>query len=386
MGLDTGAEGLQRLPIYRGRSGLKKKPFDIILFFAVVMLLAIGLVMVLSASAVIAEHDFGDTFYYVKRQAIFAVLGIALMIMASEIDYWLYREHVRVIFLSALLSLMIVLIPGIGVIRGGARSWIGIGAFSIQPAEFAKLALIVTLAVYLERHHERLGSFWRGLFPPLLLGVFFFALIMLQPDLGTGTVLLGTTVFMTFVAGARLLHLFLLGGVGLVAFAGLVAAAPYRLQRILAYLDPWQDPLGAGYQTIQSLYAIGPGGLFGLGLGMSRQKYQYLPEPYNDFIFAITAEELGLIGATFVLLLFGVIIWRGYLIALYAPDHFARLTAVGITSMILIQVLINVGVVIGLLPVTGITLPLMSAGGSSLLIILYGLGVLLNISRYQERI
>lgn len=371
---------------HRKSVDLHKQPYDVLLLSAVILLLLIGLIMVMSASAVIAEHDFGDAFYYVKRQAIFAALGLLAMMFASSIDYWHYREHVRAIAIISLLSLILVLIPGIGVIRGGARSWIGIGAFSIQPAEFAKLALIMMLAVYLERHHARLTFFWKGLFPPLFISVLFFALIMLQPDLGTGTVLLGSAILMTFVAGARLRHLFLLGGLGVIAFSGLIAAAPYRLKRILAYLDPWQDPLGAGYQTIQSLYAIGPGGLFGLGLGLSRQKYQYLPEPYNDFIFAITAEELGLVGATIVLFLFGVIIWRGFLIALYAPDHFARFTAVGMTSVILIQVLINIGVVIGLLPVTGITLPLMSAGGSSLVIILFGLGVLLNISRYRERL
>lgn len=211
-----------------------------------------------------------------------------------------------------------------------------------------------------------------------------FGLIMLQPDLGTGTVLMGTVMVMIFAAGARILHLGLLALAGMAGFAGLVLAAPYRIQRILAFLDPWQDPLGAGYQTIQSLYAIGPGGLMGLGLGNSLQKFNYLPEPYNDFIFSILAEELGFIGGSFVLLLFLILVWRGLRTAITAPDLFGSFLAIGITGMISLQVLINIGVVTGVFPVTGITLPFISAGGSSLTLILTAVGILLNISRYSR--
>lgn len=207
---------------------------------------------------------------------------------------------------------------------------------------------------------------------------------MLQPDLGTGAVLVGASLLIIYTAGARLVHLSYLGLVGVLGLVGLIAAAPYRLKRITAFLDPWQDPLGAGYQAIQSLYAIGPGGLVGLGLGMSRQKYSYLPEPQTDFIFSIIAEELGFIGGTFVLALFILLLWRGMRTAITAPDTFGSLLAAGIVGMIAVQVIINIGVVIGMFPVTGITLPLISAGGSSLTLMLTSIGVLLNISRFSR--
>jgi cell division protein FtsW len=207
---------------------------------------------------------------------------------------------------------------------------------------------------------------------------------MLQPDLGTGVVLMGTAVVLIFAAGARVSHFVGLGMIGLAGFAGLVLSAPYRIKRITSFLDPWSDPLGSGYQIIQSMYAIGPGGLLGLGLGQSRQKHLYLPEPYNDFIFSIVAEELGFVGGTLVLLLFLLILWRGMRVAITAPDLFGNLLALAIVGMITIQVVINVGVVTGMFPVTGITLPFLSYGGSSLTLMLTGVGVLLNISRFSR--
>jgi cell division protein FtsW len=238
------------------------------------------------------------------------------------------------------------------------------------------------LAKWLSNNQKDIVSFTKGLVPTLGIVCAAFGLIMLQPDLGTGTVLLGTSVLMIFIAGMRLKHLFGLALLGVLGFVGLILAAPYRMARITAFLDPWQDPLGTGYQLIQSLYAIGPGGLMGLGLGMSRQKFLYLPEPYNDFIFSILAEELGFIGGAMVLLLFLLLLWRGMRIAITAPDLFGSLLAVGIIGMLAIQVVINVGVVTGMFPVTGITLPFLSYGGSSLTLMLTGIGVLLNISRY----
>jgi hypothetical protein len=224
----------------------------------------------------------------------------------------------------------------------------------------------------------------RGLLPPLGLVGVAFGLIMLQPDLGTGVVLFGASLLIIYTAGARLLHLSYLGMVGLAGFVGLIIAAPYRFERITSFLDPWKDPLGGGYQIIQSVYAIGPGGLMGLGLGMSRQKYSYLPEPQTDFIFSIIAEELGFIGGSFVLVLFTLLLWRGMRTAITAPDTFGSLLATGIVGMIAVQVIINIGVVIGMFPVTGITIPLISAGGSSLTLMLTSIGVLLNISRYSR--
>ncbi|WP_159883948.1 stage V sporulation protein E [Paenibacillus puerhi] len=357
---------------------------DLYLLGSTLLLLVIGVVMVYSASAVLAFREFGDAFYYLKRQALFAALGVVALFFTMNMDYEVWRKYAKVVLLVCFVMLLAVLVPGIGVVRGGARSWLGIGSFGIQPSEFMKIGMIMFLAKWLSGQHHPITHFTKGLLPPLGLVGLAFGLIMLQPDLGTGAVLVGAALLIIYAAGARLRHLSYFGLVGVLGFVGLVIAAPYRLKRITAFLDPWQDPLGAGYQSIQSLYAIGPGGLVGLGLGMSRQKYSYLPEPQTDFIFSIIAEELGFIGGSCVLLLFMVLVWRGMRTAITAPDSFGSLLATGIVGMIAVQVVINIGVVIGMFPVTGITLPLISAGGSSLTLMLTSIGVLLNISRYSR--
>ena len=357
---------------------------DLWILISTLLILTIGVIMVYSASAVLALHDFGDSYYYLKRQLIFAVLGIVAMIITMNTDYRLWKRFAKVGIIISFVLLILVLIPGIGVVRGGARSWLGIASFGIQPSEFMKLAMILFISKLLSEQHSRITSFRTGLMPMLLLLGSAFGLIMLQPDLGTGAVLIGATMMVIFTAGARISHIVWLGAAGFAGIVGLIAAAPYRLRRITAFLDPWEDPLGAGYQAIQSLYAIGPGGLVGLGLGMSRQKYNYLPEPQTDFIFSIIAEELGFIGGATVLLLFLMLVWRGMRIAITAPDTFGSLLAVGIVGMIAVQVLINIAVVTGMMPVTGITLPLISAGGSSLTLMLTAIGILLNISRYSK--
>lgn len=357
---------------------------DFYLLIATLGLLAAGIVLVYSASAVIAFREYGDSLYYLKRQLVFAGLGLAAMTFAMNVDYWIWKKYAKVGLIVCFALLVIVLIPGVGVVRGGARSWLGIGSFGIQPSEFMKLAIIVFLAKTLSERPEKLASFTRGLLPPLALAGLAFGLIMLQPDLGSGAVLIGAALIIIYAAGARVSHLAALGAAGLAGFAALVAAAPYRMQRIAGFLDPWSDPLGSGYQIIQSLYAIGPGGLVGLGLGASRQKHSYLPEPQTDFIFSIAAEELGFLGGALLLGLFLLLIWRGMRASITAPDSFGSLLAVGIVGMIGVQTFINIGVVIGLLPVTGITLPLISAGGSSLTLLLTAIGVLLNVSRYSR--
>lgn len=315
---------------------------------------------------------------------LFAAVGIAAMFFIMNIDYWTWRTWAKVIIIICFILLIIVLIPGIGNERNGSRSWIGVGAFSIQPSEFMKLAMISFLAKFLSEKQKLITSFNKGLVPSLGLVFLAFGLIMLQPDLGTGTVMVGTCIVMIFIAGARIRHFVILGLIGLAGFVGLVLSAPYRMKRITSFLDPWEDPLGSGFQIIQSLYAIGPGGLFGLGLGQSRQKFFYLPEPQTDFIFAILSEELGFIGGSFVIILFALLLWRGIRIALGAPDLYGSFLAVGIVAMVAIQVMINIGVVTGLMPVTGITLPFLSYGGSSLTLMLMAIGVLLNISRYSK--
>ncbi|MFD1176056.1 stage V sporulation protein E [Paenibacillus puldeungensis] len=357
---------------------------DFWLLASILGLLAIGIVMVYSAGSVLGFHDYGDSFYFVKRQLLFAVLGLIAMFFTMNFDYRLLRNYAKLALIICFGLLVIVLIPGIGDVRGGARSWLGISSFGIQPSEFMKLGMILFLSYLLSKEDYKITHFTKGLLPPLGCIGAAFGLIMLQPDLGTGTVMLGASLFIVFTAGARIKHLAGLAAIGVVGFIGLILAAPYRLQRITAFLDPWSDPLGAGYQIIQSLYAIGPGGLAGLGLGMSRQKYSYVPEPQTDFIFSILSEELGFIGGLLVLLLFLILIWRGMRIAMTVDDTFGSLLAVGIVGMVGVQVVINIGVVIGMMPVTGITLPLISYGGSSLTLILTALGILLNLSRYAR--
>lgn len=357
---------------------------DIWLIVAIVSLLAIGIVMVYSAGAVLGFRDYGDSFYFAKRQLLFAVLGLIAMVITMNVDYHIWNRYAKVALVICFGLLVIVLIPGVGNVRGGARSWLGIGSFGIQPSEFMKLAMVIFLSYLLSKPNHHITKFTKGLLPALAIMGAAFGMIMLQPDLGTGTVMMGAALLLIFVAGAQIKHLLSLALVGVAGFVGLVLAAPYRLARITAFLDPWQDPLGAGYQSIQSLYAIGPGGLVGLGLGASRQKYSYVPEPQTDFIFSILAEELGFIGCITVILLFLLLVWRGMRAAITAPDSFGTLLATGIVGIVAVQVIINIGVVIGLMPVTGITLPLISYGGSSLTLMLTALGILLNISRYAR--
>ncbi|OLO40797.1 stage V sporulation protein E [Alkalihalophilus pseudofirmus] len=357
---------------------------DFLLMIATIALLTIGVIMVYSASAVWAQYKFDDSFFFAKRQFFFAGVGVAAMLFIMNVDYWTWRKWSKVLLIICFILLIIVLIPGVGLVRGGARSWLGVGAFSIQPSEFMKMAMIAFLAKYLSENQKKITSLKRGLVPSLSLVLLAFGLIMLQPDLGTGAVMVGTCVIMIFVSGARIAHFVGLALIGVAGFVALIISAPYRIKRITSFLDPWSDPLGSGFQIIQSLYAIGPGGLLGLGFGESRQKYFYLPEPQTDFIFAIITEELGFIGGAVIILLFGILLWRGIRVALGAPDLFGSFLAVGIIAMVAIQVMINIGVVIGLMPVTGITLPFISYGGSSLTLMLVAIGVLLNISRFSR--
>lgn len=355
---------------------------DYVLLTAVLILLLIGVLMVYSASSVWSDYKFGDEFFYLKRQMLFAIAGLIGIWVMVKIPYFKWVNWAVVIYIACFVLLIALFIPGVGIVRGGAKSWIGVGAFSIQPSEFMKLGLILLFAKLLPQNQHKLPNFLQGFMPMLLLILLPFGLIMLQPDLGTGVVFVLSGMLLLFIAGAKISHFIGLASLGLVGLAGLIISAPYRISRIQAFLNPWEDPLGDGFQIIQSLYAIGPGGLMGLGFGNSMQKYFYLPEPQTDFIFSVMAEELGLIGGTFILFLFFIVVWRGFLIAVHAQDLSASLMAFGITSLIMIQVMINISVVIGLIPVTGITLPLLSYGGSSLTLTLLSLGILLNISRY----
>lgn len=357
---------------------------DMLLLFLVLSLLGIGLVMVYSSSHVWAAYKFDDAYFFVKRQFLFAVVGVIGMFIISYVPYFLWRKYVVVILTVCFLLLLLVLVPGIGIVRGGAQSWIGIGAFSIQPSEFIKLGLILYLGHYLSNLIHEKKSFMKHFLLPLLYVFVAFGLIMIQPDFGTGVVLVGTCVLMVFIAGTKIKYFVYLGLLGLVGFAALIISAPYRMSRITSFLNPWEDPQGDGFQIIQSLYAIGPGKLMGVGLGKSLQKYFYLPEPQTDFIFAIIGEEFGFIGAGFVICLFLLLCWRGIRIALQTNDYFGKFISFGIITMLTIQVMINISVVIGLIPVTGITLPFLSYGGSSLTLTLCSVGIVLNVSRYTR--
>lgn len=363
---------------------LKKATPDYAIIILTFALLLVGVIMVYSASSVWATYKFHDSLFFAKRQLLFAGIGVIAMFIISNIDYWVWRTYAKTILIICFILLVVVLIPGVGLQRGGAQSWIGVGSFTIQPSEFMKLGMISFLSKFLAENQKKITSFKKGLGPSLALVFVAFGMIMLQPDLGTGTVMVGTCIVIMFVAGARLSHFSYLGLLGVAGFVALILSAPYRIKRITGFLDPWSDQLGSGFQIIQSLYAIGPGGLFGLGFGQSRQKFMYLPEPQTDFIFAILAEELGFIGGCFVLILFALLLWRGIRVAMNAPDLYGTFLGVGIVGMIAIQVMINVGVVTGMMPVTGITLPFLSYGGSSLTLMLMAMGVLLNISKHAK--
>lgn len=352
---------------------------DIIMFTATVVLLGLGLVMVMSASSAMALSRFNDPFHYIKRQLIWATGGLIAMAVLSRTDYRILRKVARGGLAVAFLLLVVVLFAGVEI--SGSRRWIDLGVLSLQPSEVAKFAVINFVAAFCAARRESIRRFGSGLVPPLAVAAAAFALVMLEPDFGTAGVLVVTVVVMLFAAGAQIYQLCLVGAAALPLMGLLVWIEPYRFQRILAFLDPWKDPSDTGWNVIQSLLALGSGGLFGLGLGESRQKFAYLPEQHTDFIFAILGEELGFVGTVVVVALFFVLGWRGYRTAMLAPDLFGSVLAVGLTTMIVLQAVINVGVVTGSLPITGITLPMISFGGSSLSVTLAGIGVLMNISR-----
>lgn len=339
--------------------------------------------MVYSASNVVALYEYNDSLYYFKRQLFFWLIGILLMGLIINSDIYKIRKFVSGIFFVCLALLILVLIPGIGIVRGGARSWIGVGSFSLQPSEFMKLGLVLLLAKYLGDNYQDMEKFFNFLLVLILVAVVFL-IILLQPDFGTGLVILLSCVSLLFASGAPFKYFVLLGIVGALGMAFLIISAPYRIERITAFINPWEDPLGSGFQGIQSLFAITPGGLLGHGFNQSMQKHFFLPEPQNDFIFAIIVEEFGLIGGAIVLFMYFIIIYRGIKISLSVDDNFLRFLSLGIVISLFIQVFINVGVVVGLLPVTGITLPLFSYGGSSLVLTLISLGILISISKYQN--
>lgn len=363
---------------------VKKHAPDFLLLWVSIALAIFGVLMVYSASSVYADVHFDNQFYFLKKQAKLLILGITTIVLVMRVKYWKLRDMAPLILLISILALILVLIPGIGIERNFSRRWLWIGFTDFQPSELSKVATVIFLATFLERKGERMQLFKKGFIPALSVLGLVCLLILGEPDLGTAALLAFTGFVMLFIGGARIGHLVGLAGMGSAMMGLAIYLKPYRLQRFLAFLNPWADPRGSGYQIIQALYALGPGGLWGLGLGNSRQKLLFLPEPHNDFILSIIGEELGFICTTMVVLAFAIIAWRGFRIALKAPDTFSCLLAVGITSMITLQAALNILVVTASIPVTGITLPFISYGGTSLLITMGSIGILLNISKYIQ--
>jgi cell division protein FtsW len=360
----------------------RKLKSDRILFTAAVLLVCVSVVMVYSASAALAFDRFGQAGMFLTKQALWTALGLAALAAAMRIDYRTYRNEAFIWSLTGMVAVLLILVLFRAPVNG-ARRWFNVGGLGIQPSELAKMVAVLFTALTLERRMHRIDELSYSLLPIGIVVGGMSALILLQPDLGTAISLVLIVVAMVFAAG---LHYRYLVGAALAAVPVLylvIMSAPYRLRRVMAFWNPEADPLGEGFQVIQSLIAVGTGGVFGRGLMGGVQKLFFLPEPHTDFIYAVIGEELGLIGASTVLICFCVIAWRGVRIAMRAPDAFGSLLALGLTTMIAVQALVNISVVLGLLPTKGITLPLVSSGGSSLLISLLGVGVLLNVSQHE---
>jgi cell division protein FtsW len=359
----------------------RKLKSDRILFLTTILLVAVSIVMIYSASAVMADERFGQPYYFLTKQLMWATLGIVLLGVVMRIDYRHYREPVFIwtCFGVACLALVAVLFaPTVS----GARRWFSIGGLGIQPSELAKLSAIVFIAALLERRMHRINDMTYALAPISLVVAIFVGLILVEPDFGTAMSLAVIAAVMVFAAGVSYFYVAGAAVTLLPLIALLVVSFPYRRQRLMAFLNPWDDPLGSGFQIIQSFIAVGTGGISGRGLMNGVQKLFYLPEAHTDFIFAVIAEELGFIGASCLVICFCVMTWRGLRIALQAPDAFGAFLALGVTTMIAIQAFVNISVVLGLLPTKGIPLPFISNGGSSMLVNLVGMGVLLNVSQH----
>jgi cell division protein FtsW len=358
---------------------------DVILLIVTLALVGIGIVMVYSTSAIIAGDRFGDPYYFLKKQGLYAGIGFLLMIFMMFFPQRILKKFAYPILILSVLLLIAVLIPGIGHRAGGSMRWLKIQSFSFQPSEFAKLGLVIFLAYFLTKKEDKIRSFSFGFLPTILLSGLVIALVAKEPDFGAALFLSAMVFLLLFISGVRVIYI----------VSALMIAAPvvyyflmnvgYRYKRLISFIRPWEDPTGTSFQIIQSFLSFGSGGLFGLGLGEGRQKLFFLPAPHTDFIFSVIGEELGLVGAMVVVLLFFIFTVRGIHIGLSLEDKFASYLALGITLMISLQAVINMGVVLGLLPTKGLTLPLVSYGGTSLVTNLVGVGILLHVSTHMER-
>ncbi len=336
--------------------------------------------MITSSSSIWAEYKFNNPYKFTIHQSLFALVGLIIMMIVSKIDYKSYYKHANKILFISIILLILVLIPGIGMVRNGSRSWFGIGSFGIQPSEIAKVSLIIFVSKYLAKNNRDMDKVVSYFLPILVVILGTFLLILLEPDFGSGAIIVLSLIVLIFTSNVKISLFVKLGILGIAGIVGLILIAPYRMARIVAYLNPWSDPLGSGFQIIQSLYAIGPGGLFGLGLGNSIQKHFYLPEPQTDFIFAIISEELGFIGIVILSTCYIVLFYNVIKLSLETKDLFGKYLSFGLIIELVLQTLLNLLVVVGLIPVTGVTLPFLSYGGSSLLTCLLMVGIILNIN------
>ena len=340
--------------------------------------------MIYSASSIWAEYKFGQEYKFLISRSVFLIIGFIGMNILERIDYKIYEKYSNKILLFCLILLILVLIPGIGSIRNGSRSWFGIGGLGIQPSELSKIGLIIFTSKYLSKNEKNMKNTYGGILPILSVIILFFGLIMLEPDFGTGMVITLTLVVMIFVSESRISFFVGCGILGILGIVTLILIAPYRMARIVSFLNPWVDPLGSGFQIIQSLYAIGPGGLLGMGFMKSRQKYFYLPEPQTDFIFSIISEEFGFLGVLIVTSVFFLIFYQSIRIFFKTKDLFGKYLVFGLSFGIILQAILNLSVVVGLVPVTGVTLPFLSYGGSSLLVSMASMGIILSVARHNH--
>jgi cell division protein FtsW len=353
---------------------------DWLLLLVTSILVFIGLSMILSASAGVSLEEHGHSYHFFWKQLLWAAVGFLGLAAAYFIDYGLYRRMALLLLGFSCLLLALVLVPGIGSESGGVQRWFRVGMVSFQPSEMAKLSAVIFLAAAVSSPRIRISEFRSGLLPPLMMVGSICFLVLLEPDLGSALCIGAVSMILLYLGGARLNHLFLVVVATMPVFVVSILSEPYQKKRLMAFLDPWKDPSDSGFQIIQSMVALGHGGLKGLGLGDGWQKLFFLPAAHTDFVLAVIGEELGFLGILVVILLFGLFWWRGMRIALKAPDTFGQALAMGITVMIILQAAVNAGVVVGLLPTKGLPMPFLSYGGTSLAVNLFSVGILLNIS------
>ncbi len=361
---------------------IRNRNFDIALLVLVLVVAGIGVIAVYNSSSIFSLENYGDSTRFLRLHLVYLCLGAAVMATFMHVKPGFIRKLVYPGYLLGAALLVAVLVPEIGKEVGGGRRWISVGGFAFQPSEYCKYMLVIYMAHFMMKKEDRMRSFWVGFFSPLLAGGLYVLLVFAEPDLGTSSLLLMVLFIMLFVGNARIKYLLAVGAASVLLVGVAIASAGYRMKRITSFLDPWQDPLGSGYQSVQSFMAFGLGGLYGSGLGNSSQKLLFLPQAHTDFIFSIIGEEFGFIGVTVVILLFLAILARCVSISFRAEDAFSRYMVFGFTALITLQAALNMGIAVGLFPTTGLTLPLISYGGSSLVATLAAFGIILSVSRF----